>query len=167
MTTTLIPILASLAAALVVLLATPWMIRLANGVGAVAKPSSRSMHSAPTPLLGGVAILVGFLVPVLWFLPSAGPTRGLVLGAVVIALLGVVDDKFELAPIVKLAGQITAAIIPVAAGLSIDHVTLPGFGAIDLGWVQYPVTIIWFTALVNIINFIDYWGRQPAAQPAR
>jgi UDP-GlcNAc:undecaprenyl-phosphate/decaprenyl-phosphate GlcNAc-1-phosphate transferase len=155
MTTTLIPILASLAAALVVLLVTPWMIRLANGVGAVAKPSGRSMHSTPTPLLGGVAILVGFLVPVLWFLPSAGPTRGLVLGAVVIALLGVVDDKFELAPIIKLAGQIVAAIIPVAAGLSIDHVTLPGFGAIDLGWVQYPVTIIWFTALVNIINFID------------
>ena len=155
MTTTLIPILASIAAALVVLLLTPLMIRLANAVGAVAKTTDRSIHSTPTPLLGGVAILAGFLLPVLWFLPTGRPTQGLVGGAVLIALLGVVDDRFELAPIIKLAGQVAAAAIPVAAGLTIDHITLPGLGALNLGIAQYPVTVLWFTALVNMINFID------------
>ena len=55
----------------------------------------------------------------------------------------------------KLAGQVACAAIPVAAGLTIDHITLPFLGVGDLGPAQYPLTVLWFVALVNMINFTD------------
>lgn len=155
MTTTLIPLLSALVAGLVVIAATPLAMRLAVRVGAVDHPSDRRIHREPTPRLGGVAILAGFLVPVLYYLPADRATRALVTGAVLIALLGAVDDVWGLSPPVKLTGQAACASVPVAAGLTIDHITVPLLGAGDLGAAQYPLTILWFIALVNMINFSD------------
>lgn len=155
MTTTLIPMLSAIAAALVVLIVTPLSMRLAVRVGAVDRPSTRRIHTRPVPRLGGLAILVGFLLPALWFLPADPATRGLIAGGVLVAALGVVDDTLGLSPALKLAGQVACAAVPVAAGLTIDHITLPFVGAFDLGVAQYPVTLLWFVAIVNIINFTD------------
>ncbi|WP_217915271.1 glycosyltransferase family 4 protein [Miltoncostaea marina] len=155
MTTDLIPILSAIAAALVVLGATPLAMRLARATGAVDVPSGRRIHSEPTPRLGGLAILLGFLVPVVAFLPDDPSARALITGAVLITALGAADDIWGLTPGVKLAGQVACAAIPVAAGLTIDHITLPLLGVGDLGWAQYPITVLWFVALVNMINFTD------------
>jgi UDP-GlcNAc:undecaprenyl-phosphate GlcNAc-1-phosphate transferase len=154
-TTTLIPTLSAIIAALVVLAATPLAARLARAVGAVDQPSDRRIHREPTPRLGGLAILAGFLVPVLYFLPADPAARALVAGAVLICALGAVDDIWGLSPAVKLAGQVACAAIPVSAGLTIDHITLPFLGVGDLGPAQYPLTILWFVAIVNMINFSD------------
>jgi UDP-GlcNAc:undecaprenyl-phosphate/decaprenyl-phosphate GlcNAc-1-phosphate transferase len=153
--TTLIPTLCAIVSALIVLATTPLAARLAHRVGAVDLPSDRRIHREPTPRLGGVAILLGFLVPVLFFLPEDSSARALVTGAVLICCLGAVDDVVGLSPAVKLAGQAACAAIPVASGLTIDHITLPFLGVGDLGPGQYPLTIIWFVALVNMINFTD------------
>ncbi len=155
MTTTLIPLLSALAAAMVVLVLTPPAMALARRVGALDHPSGRRIHQEPTPRLGGLALLAGFLVPVLLFLPEDPATRALIVGAVLITLLGAADDIWGLSPAVKLAGQVACASIPVAAGLTIDHITLPLLGVGDLGIAQYPITVLWFVALVNMINFTD------------
>lgn len=155
MTTTLIPLLSALVAGLVVIAATPLAMRLAARVGAVDHPSDRRIHREPTPRLGGLAILAGFLVPVLYYLPADRATRALVTGAVLIALLGAVDDIWGLSPSVKLAGQAACAAVPAAAGLTIDHITIPLLGVGTLGPAEYPLTILWFVALVNMINFTD------------
>lgn len=155
MTTTLIPTLSAIIAALIVLAATPLAARLARAVGAVNQPSDRRIHREPTPRLGGLAILAGFLVPVLYFLPADPAARALVAGAVLICALGAVDDIWGLSPPVKLLGQVACAAIPVSAGLTIDHITLPFLGVGDLGPAQYPLTILWFVAIVNMINFSD------------
>lgn len=155
MTTTLIPTLSAIIAALIVLAATPLAARLARAVGAVDQPSDRRIHREPTPRLGGLAILAGFLVPVLYFLPADPAARALIVGAVLICALGAVDDIWGLSPAVKLAGQVACAAIPVSAGLTIDHITLPFVGVGDLGPAQYPLTILWFVAIVNMINFSD------------
>jgi len=154
-TTTLIPILSAIVAGLVVLAVTPLAMRLARAVGALDHPSDRRIHREPTPRLGGLAILAGFLVPVLFFLPDDPAARALVVGAVLITMLGAIDDVWGLSPAVKFAGQAACAAIPVAAGLTIDHITLPVIGVGDLGVAQYPLTILWFVALVNMINFTD------------
>jgi UDP-GlcNAc:undecaprenyl-phosphate GlcNAc-1-phosphate transferase len=154
-TTTLIPILCGFAAALVVLVLTPLSARLARAVGAVDRPAGRRIHQVATPRLGGLALLAGFLVPVLYYLPVDGASRGLVLGATLICLLGAADDVWGLPPGVKLLGQAACAAIPVSAGLTIDHITLPLVGVGDLGWAQYPLSVLWFVALVNMINFTD------------
>jgi UDP-GlcNAc:undecaprenyl-phosphate GlcNAc-1-phosphate transferase len=155
MTTTLIPVLSALAAALVVIGLVPLTVRLARRVDAVDHPADRRIHTVATPRLGGLALLGGFLVPALYYLPEDEPTRGLVAGAVLIALLGAVDDIWGLSPAVKLVGQVACAAVPVSAGLTIDHMTIPFVGVGDLGAAQYPLTILWFVALVNTINFTD------------
>jgi UDP-GlcNAc:undecaprenyl-phosphate/decaprenyl-phosphate GlcNAc-1-phosphate transferase len=66
-----------------------------------------------------------------------------------------VDDIWGLSPAMKLVGQVACAAVPVSAGLTIDHITLPFVGAQDLGAAQYPLTLLWFVALVNMINFTD------------
>lgn len=155
MTTTLIPILGAICAALVVLAATPPAMRLARAVGALDHPSDRRIHREPTPRLGGLALLAGFLVPVLFYLPDDPAARALIVGAVLITMLGAIDDVWGLTPAVKLAGQAACAAVPVSAGLTIDHITLPLLGAGSLGVAQYPLTVLWFVALVNMINFTD------------
>ena len=94
-------------------------------------------------------------MPVLYFLPADPAARALVAGAVLICALGAVDDIWGLSPPVKLLGQVACAAIPVSAGLTIDHITLPFLGVGDLGPAQYPLTILWFVAIVNMINFSD------------
>ena len=155
MTTTLVPIVCACVAGLIVLALTPATAWLARRVGAVDQPADRRIHRAPTPRLGGLAILVGFMVPALYYLPADAPTRGLVAGAVLIALLGAVDDVWGLTPQMKALGQVACAAVPVSAGLTIDHITLPFVGAQDLGPAQYVLTLVWFVALVNMINFTD------------
>ena len=63
--------------------------------------------------------------------------------------------SFPLHPAVKLCGMLAIASIPAFLGITIDHVTLPVLGVFDLGWWQYPVTIVWIVAIANIVNFID------------
>ena len=155
MTTTLIPILSAIAAAIVVLILTPATMAIARRVGAVDQPSARRIHDRPIPRLGGMAIVVGFLLPALWFLPGDPAARGLIAGAVLIAALGMADDILGMQPAVKLLGQVACACIPVAAGLTIANGTLPLIGAFELGAAQYPLTILWIVAIVNIINFTD------------
>ena len=78
MTTTLIPIVCGVVAALAVVALTPLAAHLARAVGAVAEPKGRSIHSTPTPQLGGLAILAGFLIPVIYYLPTFdGPAKAL------------------------------------------------------------------------------------------
>ena len=155
MTTTLIPMLCAIAAAAVAIGLTPLASMFARRVGAVDIPSGRRIHTRPTPRLGGLAIMGAVLVPSVYYLPADPAARALLVGAVLIGLLGAVDDIFGLDPIVKLAGQIACAAVPVSAGLTIDHITLPVLGAFNLGDMQYPLTILWFVAIVNMINFID------------
>ncbi len=148
MTTTLIPVFCAVAAALVALAATPLASVFARRVGALDHPSGRRIHTRPTPRLG-------VLVPTLYYLPDDPQARALVAGAVLVALIGAVDDILGLDPAVKLVGQVACATIPVSAGLTIDHITLPLVGVHNLGIAEYPVTVVWFVAIVNMINFID------------
>jgi UDP-GlcNAc:undecaprenyl-phosphate GlcNAc-1-phosphate transferase len=155
MTTTLIPVLSAIVAAGITYALTPWFGRAGRAIGAVDAPDERRVHRVATPRLGGVAILIGFLVPALYFFPEDGPARALLLGAIAIAILGAIDDIWGLNPAAKLLGQVACAAVPVSAGLTIDHVTLPFLGVYDLGPSQYLITLVWFVALVNMINFTD------------
>lgn len=156
MTNTLIPVVCGIVALVAVVALTPLAAQLARRVGAVSEPADRHIHASAMPLLGGLAILCGFLIPVAYYLPTFDtPAKGLIVGATLVALLGAVDDILDLNPAIKLAGQIGCAVIPVASGLTIDHVTLPLLGVGDLGAAQYPITVLWFVALTNMINFID------------
>src|SRR4051794_10313183 len=141
---------------------------LARGIGAMDVPNERSLHEVPTPKLGGIAVLVAVLIGGTIFLPWDHETRAILSGAIVITAVGGVDDLVDLPAGVKLLGQIGAAIIPVASGVTVDSFTLPflgrvdpgsvqlfdppGIGAIDLGQV---LTVVGIVAVANVINLID------------
>jgi UDP-GlcNAc:undecaprenyl-phosphate GlcNAc-1-phosphate transferase len=148
-------VFAFLVAAAIAWLLVPFAERLAWRIGAIDYPNERSLHDEPTPKLSGAAILVGVLVAGALFLPADGESRAILGGAAVIALVGVVDDVFDLSAPVKLIGQVGGALIPVLGGVRVDAVTLPFIGGFELGWVAYPVTVIGIVAVVNVINFTD------------
>lgn len=160
---------ASLATAL---LATPLARKLAISLGAVDKPNPRRINKTPVPRMGGIAIFAGIAVAFLvqyvgtmflgWpvvLVPSPRMQVNywmLVAAFAVIFATGLLDDKYSLKPLQKLAGQVLAAVIAVAGGLVIGDISNPlGGDFVSLGWVAYPVTVVYLVAYVNIINLID------------
>jgi UDP-GlcNAc:undecaprenyl-phosphate GlcNAc-1-phosphate transferase len=142
-------------ALVVVWVTTPVAGRIAWRVGAIDRPKDRGLHQFPTARFGGVALLVGVVAAGLVFLPNDRETHAILAGAIVIALVGAADDLLELTADVKLAGQVLAAVIPVAVGVRVSSFTLPFLGHVDLGWGAYPATVLFLVALMNVVNFID------------
>jgi UDP-GlcNAc:undecaprenyl-phosphate/decaprenyl-phosphate GlcNAc-1-phosphate transferase len=150
---------AFLAAFAVAALLTPVTARLARRVGAVDQPKDRGLGRGSTPLLGGLAMLGGVLVASALFLDFGGATedrfRGILAGAIVIALVGALDDRFDLPPGVKLVGQVVAATIPVASGVEVTNITLPFIGAVSFGSAGGPITVVALVGVMNVVNFSD------------
>jgi UDP-GlcNAc:undecaprenyl-phosphate GlcNAc-1-phosphate transferase len=121
------------AAAAIAWLLVPVAEAFAWRIGAIDLPGDRSLHVVPTPRLSGIAILVAVCASGAIFLPWDDQTRAILLGAVVIAMVGMADDIFDLPPLVKLVGQVVAAVIPVSAGVTVDVFTLPFVGGVDPG----------------------------------
>jgi UDP-GlcNAc:undecaprenyl-phosphate GlcNAc-1-phosphate transferase len=107
------------------------------------------------PRLGGLAILLGVLAAGIAFLPNTEEVRGILLGATMITAIGALDDIFDLAAPIKLAGQFAAALIPVESNVTVDNFTFPFLGAVDLGSLAGPITLIGIVAVMNVVNFTD------------
>lgn len=152
--------LALTAAMVVSFFSTPLVKRLAYKVGAIDVPKdNRRMHKEPIPRLGGLAIFIAFILVTLVFADIDRQLQGILLGAVMIVILGVVDDAMALPALPKFAVQILAAGVAVYHGCVIQFVSNPNvFSAaayLNLGWISYPLTIIWIVAITNAVNFID------------
>ena len=162
---------AFLVAMVVAALLTPLAARFARRIGAVSQVRERGLGKHPTPLLGGLAILAGVLVAAALWMPStvhlprlvhSNETHGGVVhtwamlgGAVLIAVVGALDDIFDLRPQWKLLGQIAAAFVAVEAGVVVTDVTIPFIGALQFPNAGPYLTIIWLVGLMNVVNFSD------------
>ncbi|HEY8770284.1 MAG TPA: MraY family glycosyltransferase [Thermoleophilaceae bacterium] len=148
---------AFLVAGWVSFLVTPLVARLARRLQVINEPRDRDLHERPTPGLGGLAILAAVVVAALAFLPNDGETRGIIGGAIAIALIGAADDALPdgLPPFVKLLGQFAAAAIPVLADVRVENVTLPFVSPLDLGHWGIPLTLLGIVAVMNVVNFTD------------
>jgi UDP-GlcNAc:undecaprenyl-phosphate/decaprenyl-phosphate GlcNAc-1-phosphate transferase len=148
---------AFLVAALIAFAATPPVARLARRLGVIHHPRDRDLHESPVPGLGGLAILAAAVISALIFLPWNGETRGIIGGALAIAVVGAIDDWRDggLHPAVKLAGQAAAAAIPVAAGVYVQNLTVPFVDPFQLGDWGRPLTLLGIVAVMNVVNFTD------------
>jgi UDP-GlcNAc:undecaprenyl-phosphate/decaprenyl-phosphate GlcNAc-1-phosphate transferase len=150
-------------------LLTPATMRLARRVGAVDQPSDRGLSGRATPLLGGLAIFAAVLVAGLLWLPDLTPAvhrhhqliadavhwRGVLLAAGVIVVVGAFDDRFDLHPLVKLLGQIAAAVVAERYGVVVREITLPLVGALHFPNAGPTLTVIWLVGMMNVVNFSD------------
>ena len=144
-------------AALISYLATPFVKRLAVRIGAIDVPTdNRRMHSEPTPRLGGIAIVIAFLLCTFLFVELDRQVRGVLLGAVIILVVGVLDDCLTLRVMPRFLAQIAAACVVYASGCEIRFVSNPfTTGFFDLGVFSGVVTVVWIVMMTNAVNFID------------
>jgi len=153
------------AAALVTLLTTPLLRRLSFRVGAVVAPDERRVHTRPTALLGGTAILLGFLagLATAWtdadfdavFTATTVPI-GVALAAIVIYVVGQVDDLREVSPPAKIAGTVLAGSILTISGVSILFFRIPFAGLVSLSPdMSALLTVLWLIGMTTAINYVD------------
>ncbi|MEG1396159.1 MAG: MraY family glycosyltransferase [Oscillospiraceae bacterium] len=151
---------ALLVAALVSFIITPVVKAFAQKVGAVDVPKDgRRMHDHPIARMGGLAIVLGFMLSVILFVDITKPMQGMLLGGVIIVVLGIFDDIYSLPAMFKFVVQIVAALVAVLSGNVISVLSNPNvFSANpywDLGALAIPITVIWIVALTNAVNLID------------
>lgn len=138
-------------------LITPSVMKLAWKIGAIDEPGdARRVHKKPMPRLGGLAIYIAFLIAGLLTLPIKQESiQGILIGATVIVIVGILDDIYNLPAKVKLLGQIAAAGILVLFGIKVQIITNPLGGMIILGKLAIPATLFWVVGITNTLNFID------------
>ena len=153
-------VLALLVALVVSFLMTPVVKTFAYKVGAIDVPKdARRMHKIPIPRLGGLAIFIGFIVSILLFVKITPEMQSILLGAVIIVVLGVVDDIMALPALLKFVVQIVAALIPALNGVQIIAFSNPNIFSDNIYWVlgnlSIPFTVLWIVAITNSVNLID------------
>ncbi len=150
---------------------TPYTIRLAKKVGAVDIPNDRRVNKKPMPRLGGLAVIAGFLVSVIYLVISASiegkinllednlniKLLGILGGMLVLGIVCYIDDVKDIKPLVKLAGQVAAAVIVASSGVLIDNFTIPfKENSFVLNEVfSFILTVGWIVGITNAINLID------------
>ncbi|WML46115.1 MraY family glycosyltransferase [Neobacillus sp. PS3-40] len=147
--------IAFFAALFTVLILTPFVIKFAVWFGAIDKPNERKVHQKIMPRLGGLAIFIGVIAGYLAGGLYEQKVNTISVGAILIIIIGILDDKYELSAKTKFAGQLIVAALILASGLKIDFVTIPYIGNFYLGAWSYPLTIFWIVGITNAINLID------------
>jgi len=141
----------------------PFMIYLSRRLGVLALPSERHVHSKPMPLLGGLAMFIGFAVAVALTLPDVALKDRLeVIGVLTVSALAAVlliaDDRWALPPGAKFVLQAFIAIVAVFAfgnEFQITFVSLPTIGVVQLGWLAIPISLFWILGMQNTVNLLD------------
>ena len=148
------------------LIATPLVIWLARRIGAVDKPGIRSIHTLPIPRIGGIAIYLSFICSIvsLLFLNNAIGERfrevglqvtTLLCSATCVFLIGLVDDLRGLPARFKFVAELLGAGVLCLVGVRISSI---GFGeglVLSLGWMGWPITLLWIVGVTNAVNMSD------------
>ena len=162
-------IIAFLLAFITAYVITPYTMRLAKKVGAIDMPSDRRINKRPMPRLGGIAVISGFVVSVIYLLTSMVIEGGFGLmehvteiigffcGIAVLGAVCFIDDCKDIHPLLKLLAQTISAIIVVACGINIENMDSPVINNIIQAhpWFSYILTVFWIVGITNAINLID------------
>lgn len=153
-------------------LVTPFVIKFANFIGIIDDPKKNKhekvIHTYPVPRGGGLATSFAIIAACIIFLPFDKHLSGIIVGVFLLTVLGLMDDKYNLDPKLRLIMQLLTASIPIIAGIGIAFITLPFFGQLDLahpqinfymfgGWhsiwiISDFLAIIWIVYLMNMVN---------------
>lgn len=153
----------ALAAACATYLFTPIVRHLAIRLGAVGEVRKRDVHTIPTPRMGGLAMLCGFLTAMLfasrlYFLQGVFRQNHqawiVMAGAILICLLGIADDVWDLDWMLKLAGQLLIAVFVAWGGLQI--IALPIGSLVTASpTISIAITALLIVVSINAVNFVD------------
>ena len=144
--------------------ATPLSIRIANIFGIIDKPKEeRRVHKKPIPRFGGMGIFMGSMAGLMIPAGMNDKVPIAMLGGLLMYTLGVVDDIYDIKPVVKFGGQVLIASIVYALGVRITFIS-NYFGAagadshanlILSAGVGYLITVFWIVGITNAVNLMD------------
>ncbi|RZK54440.1 MAG: undecaprenyl/decaprenyl-phosphate alpha-N-acetylglucosaminyl 1-phosphate transferase [Hymenobacter sp.] len=157
LSTSSIPLgLAALWAACIALFAVPSIIFVAHHRNLFDAPNDRSVHKLPTPRLGGIAVLAGFLSALTIFAPLANGVQYLLAGCLLLFFVGLKDDLVTVSVAKKFVGQLLASgVVMLMADVRITSFQgILGVGTLPLG-ISYGFTFVAIVGITNAINLID------------
>lgn len=149
---------------------TPYTIRLARKVKALDKPKDRKIHKKIMPRLGGIAIVLGFLVSAIYLIFVMTIEKnldilknnyyirllGFFLGIIILEIFCYFDDTKGIKPIVKLIGQLLAASIVVGSGIVMNKIVIVKAHTIISNEILLNViSVLWIVIITNAINLMD------------
>jgi len=159
-------LLPGIIAASIAFLATPLVIKLAKKINIIDDPTkhkhTKVIHTYPVPRGGGLATFIAIVVASFIFLPIDKHLVGIMSGAVVLTIIGILDDKYDLNPYLRLFFGFLAAAMPIAAGIGIAFISRPGGGIIDLSQPQISFMLfgkarsIWILADIFALGWIVF-----------
>ncbi|NQU95507.1 MAG: undecaprenyl/decaprenyl-phosphate alpha-N-acetylglucosaminyl 1-phosphate transferase [Candidatus Omnitrophica bacterium] len=126
---------------------TPLARQIAFKIKLLDHPSSKKSHAHPTPLLGGLSILLAFFTAVFFTTNINSQMYGILAGGIILMTLGMIDDKLGMMPKMKLSGQILAALIVYKAGVRV--ITFEDY------YVSMFFTVFWIVGITNAFNLLD------------
>jgi UDP-GlcNAc:undecaprenyl-phosphate/decaprenyl-phosphate GlcNAc-1-phosphate transferase len=150
--------LAFVAAGFIVYVLTPFTATFADRVGVVDAPGDeRRIHVTSTPLLGGLVIYLAVTASMVLLAPWGATVKAILVGGSVITVVGLVDDLIDMNPLVKFFGQLAAIGACVAFSVRMDSLSLPfASNSVRLPLAaSIVITVLWFAAIINMVNFID------------
>lgn len=141
---------------------TPLTIKLARVIGAVDVPKDeRRMHKQPIPLLGGLAIIVAFIITSIVMTRYHRLLWQILPGALIIVVVGIIDDKWVLPALPKLFFQCVAAALPIIVNPRILISSISGFNIFGIERISFGyffsivITVLWIVGITNAVNLID------------
>lgn len=161
-----------LIAAVVAFLTTPLVIKVAGKIGIIDDPAKNKhpkvIHTYPVPRGGGIPIFIALLIASFIFLPLDKHLIGILIGAVILVVMGIADDKYNINPYLRLGLGFLAAAAPIISGIGISFISNPMGGIINLSqpqiafdffgqthsvWIISDIfAIIWIVFLMNMVN---------------
>lgn len=156
-------ILSGLTSLVIAYFITPFVIKFANKLGAIDDPKKskhpKVIHTYPVPRVGGLAIFIAIFIASIAFLPLDKHLKGILAGAIILTIMGVLDDKYDINPYLRLAISFFAAGLPIIAGIGISFISSPFNGIVDLSHPQIAFELFGETRTIWIISdiFALFW----------
>ncbi|CAM2067065.1 Glycosyltransferase family 4 protein [Sulfidibacter corallicola] len=139
------------------MLGTGWLAVFLRRRGQVDVPNERSSHRVPTPRGGGLAVIFALVLgfEVTRFVDQLPFDGFFYVALALVSLMGYLDDKYRLSPMLRLVIYFSAAAIITFSRSWIDLIPLPPPFNLDWGWWRYPMSMIWIVGVLNLTNFLD------------
>ena len=128
-------------------LLTPAAGAVARRIGLIDKPATTKAHAHPTPLLGGLAIFVAYILAVIFTTDITRSVAAIFIGGAILLVIGIVDDKTGIMPNIKLFGQLVAAMVVVRMGIRVEFI--PNY------YLAMIFSCIWIVGITNAVNLLD------------
>ena len=154
-----------LLALIISLLLVPLNKYLSTKFNIISYPRERDAHTKPIPRMGGLSIVLSFLIVSVYgyitilYSHNAESTKflGILVGAIILYIVGILDDIYQIKATHKLFGQIIAVICAMAGGVEITFLVLdnPGILASIVYILKVMATFIWIIGMINAMNLVD------------